>query len=577
MSYRRNTFHRLVAMIITLVIAMILMYSYSHQTSIRVIENQLTMDSLDKLTFLQKEMESNVEQLDKLTQIVGNDTGVRDFVSPKTEQESKYISIQKKSDLMDVLSWYSLTSNWENRLTVYSPETHEQIGNGFFNPSPYDSAYMKDYVSKGWQYIPPKSSQEGYFVRMVVYPPSLSNNIEQADFFVEMKFSDINLVSMLDHYQFTASSDPFLFHPEYSPILSHKSDGPKVQELIAKLKETALSDSGNLTATLSDGDSYLISYFRSSSLDWYLIDYVPLQEIIGPIQQKRNLFFIGTSILLLMSMLLTFSLYRNVQLPIKELIHNVQKLKQGNYSVRLTRKPDNEFSFLYSKFNDMAEQIQDLIEKVLAEKLRVKEATLKQLQSQINPHFLYNCLFFIVGMARQRDHEAVEVMAQNLSDYYRYSTRLDQEETTIQEELDLIKNYMYIQNMRMDRLQYEIDIPEELQSIRIPRLLLQPIVENAVIHGIEPKEGIGIIRITMCKMHNQYRFSVEDNGLGMPEEERRSLYQRITQTHYEGTGFALWNTHQRLFIRYGEEAGIQIEPSPLGGLKVTLYWTAEAP
>lgn len=301
-----------------------------------------------------------------------------------------------------------------------------------------------------------------------------------------------------------------------------------------------------------------------------------MQEIIAPIQQKRNLFYIGTTILLLLSVLLTFSLYRNVQLPIKELIHNVQRLKQGNYSVRLIRQPDNEFSFLFSKFNDMAAQIQDLIEKVLAEKLRVKEATLKQLQSQINPHFLYNCLFFIVGMARQRDYEAVEVMAQNLSEYYRYNIRLDEEETTIKEELNLIKNYLYIQTMRIDRLQYEIDIPEELQSILIPRLMLQPIVENAIIHGIEPNEGEGQIRIKIDKMNNQYRFIVEDNGVGITEEDRKSLFHQITNPNYEGSGFALWNTHQRLFIRYGEQSGIQIENSQLGGLKVILYWTMES-
>ncbi len=121
----------------------------------------------------------------------------------------------------------------------------------------------------------------------------------------------------------------------------------------------------------------------------------------------------------------------------------------------------------------MAEQIQELIEKVYKETLRSREATLKQLQSQINPHFLYNCLFYIKNMASLGEKEAVVAMSLNLGEYYRYTTRLENPMTTIREEMKLIQNYLEIQTMRMQRLGYEIAIPEDMMELEIPRLLIQ--------------------------------------------------------------------------------------------------------
>src|SRR5699024_4944091 len=151
---------------------------------------------------------------------------------------------------------------------------------------------------------------------------------------------------------------------------------------------------------------------------------------------------------------------------------------------------------LYENFNDMADEIENLIVRVYKGEVISRDAMIKKLQAQINPHFLYNCLFFISNMNRLGNDEAVESMNQNLAEYFRYSTRLDEPMTTLDKELEVVENYLTIQHLRMERLKFEISFPDSMHSIVIPKLLLQPLIENSVIHGIESKRGLGLIKVT---------------------------------------------------------------------------------
>ncbi|MDF2662606.1 MAG: histidine kinase, partial [Paenibacillus sp.] len=328
---------------------------------------------------------------------------------------------------------------------------------------------------------------------------------------------------------------------------------------------------GSMTVQLQDG-TYIVNYVRSESLGWFLVDIVPLQSVFAPIVTSRNLFYASICLLMALGVLVTLLLYRNVQRPIRMLIQGVQRIKDGQYSARLKRQPNNEFDFLFGSFNEMAGQIGDLIEKVYKETLRSKEATLKQLQSQINPHFLYNCLFYIKNMSNLGDKDAVSAMALNLGEYYRYSTRLEKPTASLAEEMKLIENYLTIQTMRMQRFHYEIDIPEPMLSLDIPRLLVQPLVENAIVHGVENSARFGLITITGMQEDEVRWIVVEDNGPGLSMEQIAELQRKVASPQDEETGFGLWNTHQRLVHKYGGRSGLIFGRSESGGLRVELVW-----
>ncbi|WP_233476387.1 sensor histidine kinase [Paenibacillus sonchi] len=249
--------------------------------------------------------------------------------------------------------------------------------------------------------------------------------------------------------------------------MNRTADQKLTAELIGYLDKHSPDSSTQHVISLGH-KNYLVSSVKSSYLEWYLVDVVPLDRILGPISVSRNLFYVSMLLLFVVGISASILLYQNVQRPIKKLIKGLRRVQRGDYSVRLHSEDHNEFSFLFYRFNDMSHQIQDLIENVFNEKIRAREATLKQLQAQINPHFLYNCLGFIINMAQMKDEEAVVSMAYNLSAYYRYTTRMERDTATLDDEVRLLVNYLDIQKLRNGRIEYHIDIPQEMLSYSIP-------------------------------------------------------------------------------------------------------------
>lgn len=341
--------------------------------------------------------------------------------------------------------------------------------------------------------------------------------------------------------------------------------------MVKRLEQEQLKQSENRTVNIN-GESYSVNIVYSDKMGWYLIDYMPLSEILHPIQTSNRLFYFAIGALLLMSCLVAYLLYVQVQVPVRLLVGGFQRLKQGDYSARVEIKGKNEFSFLSGRFNSMVEQIQKLIENVLMEKIHVREARLKQLQSQINPHFFYNCFSFITSMAKLDNMGAVVGMSHNLSRYYRYTTRQERDLVALSEETEFVTHYLEIQKMRMSRLQYEVHIPPQMRKRDLPPLVLQPLVENAVIHGIEPVSKEGLVRITGTCNGRVMTLTVEDDGKGMTPEEIIVLENKLGKAMDEEMGCGLWNVHQRMRLRFGEDAGLTIAPSSLGGLQVKLQW-----
>lgn len=269
------------------------------------------------------------------------------------------------------------------------------------------------------------------------------------------------------------------------------------------------------------------------------------------------------------------ALYWNVQRPILRLVHAVQRIKRGDYAYRLPKKSNNEFAFLMQNFNEMATQIQDLIENDLQSRILARDATLKQLQAQIHPHFLYNCLGFIINMTKMGKDQAVMDMAYHLADYYRYTTRMDNQGVSMGEELAFVRIHLEILKLRNETLTYSIELPEELAEIRVPRLLIQPIVENAIVHGLENVDYPGRVKIRVYVKDSQVYLEVEDNGIGLSAEEIDQLQMELRIPAGEYAGCGLWNVYQRLQGNYGADAKIAFIPSRLCGLTVQLVWRLE--
>ncbi|CAM3772447.1 MULTISPECIES: sensor histidine kinase [Paenibacillus] len=557
---RTSTFAKLTTLLAVLVIPTILLYAYSHQVSINVVRSTVEVGQHNRLTFFMSQMDTMVDQLTKYSVIASSDDGIKSYLAERP-RSTPMQRIDSQQRIMDMLNMQIATSSWDSQILMYLTKYQELLTTDL--SARYDAEYVAQARQQDWSYHRDSRGQ-AYFSWMRT--PASSK-----DLVVEIRFTDQNVINMLNRLKQDGDSEPFLYAPGKPVIASSTSVSETVQLAADALRDMELGDQGSRIVQSGKG-KYVMNYVRSGSLGWYLVDFVRLDSVYSPITLSSTLFYISVSLLLVLVLLLTLLLYRNVQRPISRLLHAVRRIRDGQYMTRLQDAPKNEFMYLFHAFNNMAEQIEDLIERVYKESLRSKEATLKQLQSQINPHFLYNCLFYIKNMASLGEKEAVVAMALNLGDYYRYTTRLERATAPLEEEVKLVDNYLTIQMLRLQRLTFEIEIPENMLQLEIPRLLLQPIVENAVIHGVEDQLDFAFIHIhgeiegSLCKI------VIDNNGDGLDRAILTKLRRQVEEPLHEHGGFGLWNIQQRLVTRYGKTSGLSFSESPSGGLRVELCW-----
>lgn len=570
---RFSLFAKMNSLIILLFIPIIILYTYSNDVTFNVVSKELQMSNAKQLTFLSSQIDSRINQMMDFTFIFSKDPNVRKF-NGLNIWEDRYDRMQTRYVIQEKMELQSGGMNiWPARYAVHSQQNKDVISN-YNKLSEYNENYLKSNVSGKWSYgdggtESPDELKAFYWF----YTDSLTQQgmLTGSNLVIEASFSYQNIQNMLDTYKAGGQGDPLFYHKGDTPILNRSADKPLSSELIRYLDEQSLEDTAQHVVKL-DGQNYLVSSVKSSYLDWHLVDVVPLDQILGPISFSRNLFYLSMFLLFVVGISASILLYRNVQRPIKKLINGLRRVQRGDYSVRLYSKDHNEFSFLFYRFNDMSRQIQDLIENVFNEKIRAREATLKQLQAQINPHFLYNCLGYIINMAQMKDEEAVVSMAYNLSAYYRYTTRMERETATLDEEIRLLVNYLDIQKLRNGRIDYHIDISEDMLTQSIPRLMLQPIVENSVIHGVANSYTSGQIMITGEISNGYCRVYIDDDGPGLNPDQQEALNLKMRESLTEEMGCGLWNTNQRIIHQFGNNSYLYFKKSPLGGLRTEIVW-----
>lgn len=572
MFTKSNIFTKIVLLIIGMLILLMAMFAFYNQSTVRVLHGEIESANLNKLMFLKSQMEERFNRISTNAIMLSNDPVIREL--EYADYTGDWYNRQKLLKLiLDHISLQAGVTGWNADITVYSRVTREVISTSSTMWG-VDDEHFTGEVRRGWQYdAADRSGGTGRteFVWHAVTPATVYENPKLARLIVRTSFSASYLQDMLDQYKLEGQGDPFLYDPDQGVIANRSFRTEHASKVIQYLDAQRMAeDRTNLSLRLKD-EEYLVNYLRLNGPGWYLVDYVPMKEVLAPVTRSSNMLYAVAGLLLVFGVIASYYLYRNLQVPIQELVRHVRLIERGVYSSRVSIKGKNEFSFLFLRFNEMAETVQNLLERVYEEQIRSREALLKQLQSQINPHFLYNCLFYIKNMARLGDEESVVAMALNLGEYFRYTTRMNKETAVFQEELDVVVNYLEIQNLRMRRIAYRIEVPEPVRQLVIPRLMLQPIVENAVIHGIEPSDGKGEIRIRGEVREDEYRVTVEDNGVGLDDERLERLQRRLELPEDEiSASYGLWNVNQRLKLMFAPGSGLQVSRSPLGGLAVTV-------
>ena len=270
---------------------------------------------------------------------------------------------------------------------------------------------------------------------------------------------------------------------------------------------------------------------------------------------------LGMGLLLLLVIILSYYIPRSITMPITRISRVTNQVAKGNLSVRAAAESGAEARMLSDSLNAMIDKINELLDQVTTEQIRLRKAEFELLQAQINPHFLYNTLDTIVWLAEAGDQKRVVSMVGNLSDFFRTSLNQGKDIISIREELAHVRSYLEIQQVRyQDILRYEITVPEDLYEYKIPKITIQPLVENALYHGIKNKRGQGTITITGERSENGFVLYVRDNGIGMTQERLKEVRAGIQKLSYTGKEiYGLYNVNERIRLNFGETYGISIE------------------
>lgn len=287
------------------------------------------------------------------------------------------------------------------------------------------------------------------------------------------------------------------------------------------------------------------------------------EDIRSDVETSIQMGIIGFGVILIGAFLISRKITSSITEPISKLCEVTKLAGSGDFAVRVQEGHNDELAVLNTGFNQMVEKIGNLVEDIRIEQLNLRAMELKLLQAQINPHFLYNTLDAIIWLAEAGQKDQVVMMVSSLSDFFRTTLSKGRDYITVQEEEAHIRSYLEIQQFRYrDILEYEIQIPEELYSYQILKLTLQPLVENALYHGIKNKRGLGHILVTGEELEGRLMFRVFDDGMGMRPEQLdkvRKIINGELSDKDNPSGFGLFNVDQRLRLNYGPEYGLVID------------------
>jgi two-component system sensor histidine kinase YesM len=234
-----------------------------------------------------------------------------------------------------------------------------------------------------------------------------------------------------------------------------------------------------------------------------------------------------------------------------------------------------EVSALGESLNLMIQRIQQLMDEVKRDQATLREAELELLQAQINPHFLYNTLDTIIWLAEDGQKKRIVAMVKALSDFFRTSLNRGAEMATLREEERHVRSYLQIQQVRyQDILEYSLDIPADCYETELPKITLQPLVENALYHGIKRKRGKGVISIQAHRSRDDVIVTVKDDGAGMPADKLNRLRALLTQRERiqkQKDSYGLYNVNERIKLRFGAAYGIEILAAPNEGVTVEIH------
>lgn len=360
------------------------------------------------------------------------------------------------------------------------------------------------------------------------------------------------------------------------PLIKSGGDQEKYEAEFAALSADIQSGKGDSELNLKTNGEVLFN-FSNSRHNLEIFSLMPPSLLVQ--NQRiltRNLILIA-GVLLLVFGVISSMMAKGITGPLEYLTNTMRNIRKGATELRVSGLGNDEIGELGDNFNKMLDDMQRLIAREYQNQLMVREAEYKALQAQINPHFLYNTLDTMSSIAQVQDCTLVSNLSESLSAIFRYSLDMKNQTATVEKEILHLKNYIYVMDVRMNSdIEYIFEVEEQILPLEIPRLTLQPIVENALKYGVRDIRGAKWIKVSAIKKHELLILTVADNGVGM---DAAVLNQQLQENNLEyvekGDSIGLHNINARIKLLFGSEYGLAIDSAEGEGTKVTVTIPSE--
>lgn len=416
--------------------------------------------------------------------------------------------------------------------------------------------YYQNPLNDNWElsYFLLPSSGSGYGANFVLSQKEIENYLQE------------NMTYEGEHYLFTSSNHFSL--TDFDPGL--------LDNILSVQNDLSITAYGlpYSALTIKDTDYYAFYYEMPHTSAAY-VRFIPANALLQNIDMEPIILTVFLLLVSVSCIIFFIEMYHLIHKPLIQLTAAFTEVENGNLKAEITDFQSNDFAYLYHAFNNMTHKLDELIEKDYTQKLLLQKAELKQLQAQINPHFLYNSFFMLQRMIKMECMEDANEMANALGIYFRYLTRNSMEQVTLLQEYEHAKTYAYIQGLRFSgRIQIDFEeIPSDFNSLPVPKLILQPILENAFNYGLANKMSGGILEIHFSSTGNTLTIKIEENGEELTDEHLHLLDTKLesireSSSNCEMSG--ILNIQRRLIVFSNCHDSLKVSRSHLGGLCVSI-------
>lgn len=565
-------FYKLMFIMLVIITPLYAISLYQNENNVQTVKRDMIQTAQTNLNFYGYSLSKEIEHIVNLQQEIANDNELAmiSIALPVFDVETRRQMIIR---LQKDLSKLKYSSSLIKEVTVYLPLINYQI-----STEQVDS-FVENEITNSFLLDRELIQYPLLYVNNRIFINNITPDLfyrANANFIISVEISETSLKAYLQKIAANRNGEAAIMQSSGEWGISSQSGPGTLLNSYQKYKrsngQSQLQSKQTQQSFHIGGESLLVLEEQFKYLNISVLYIVPEKIFFSDLKSFRY-WVLGLSLIsAILIFFVSYYIYRLIHTPLHKLVFAFRDLEKGNMETRLAGKRNDEFMFLYQHFNTMVERLGRSVVEVYEQKIHVQQAEMKQLQAQINPHFLYNSFFILSNMAKKEDFENIVRFTKFMGKYFKYITRNSIQSVTLAEEIKHAQVYAMIQSYRFqERIQVHFDdLPPAYTDLTVPGLIVQPILENAYHYALEQLTSDGHLWVRFEEINQGLLIIVEDNGRFADAELAEKINASLASVNVQKEATGLQNVHRRLQIQFGSRAGLEVKVRQGGGLGIEI-------